>query len=280
MKVIRRGFFITKALNSVLNFEFYLLNFTVMNYNSFFSCRFSIFVIIANLGLFCQCSNELDDCFFLTNEKVKRQYNLDAFDAVKSTLKGNYFFKQGKEHQIEITGHPRYIDSLSKRVYKQQLRLSNQYPFCHEDNNYEITVTLPQLKKLFIDAESRITVEDFKDQSELDIKLSQKSFLDIKHYKGLRSFYAFISQDAEITCTEEYDPLDEVNIVIEGNGSFSGYTMPAKKVQVNILGKGYCEVNAIEKLHVEIKGQASVYAKGMPSLYKRITGQGDVYFTD
>ena len=117
-----------------------------MNYNSFFSCRFSIFVIIPNVGLFCQCSNELDDCFFLTNEKVKRQYNLDAFDTVKSTLKGNYFFKQGKEHQIEITGHPRYIDSLSKRVYKQQLTLSNQYPFCHEDNDYEITVTLPQLK--------------------------------------------------------------------------------------------------------------------------------------
>ena len=158
--------------------------------------------------------------------------------------------------------------------------MSNQYPFCHEDNDYEITVTLPQLKKLFIDAESRITIEDFKDQSELDIKLSQKSFLDIKRYKGLRSFYAFISQNAEIACIEEHEPLEEVNIVIEGNGRFSGYTMPAKKVQVNILGKGHCEVNAIEKLHVEIKGQANVYAKGMPSLYKRITGQGDVYFTD
>ena len=89
-----------------------------------------------------------------------------------------------KERNIKkITGHPRYIDSLSKWVYKQQLTLSNQYPFCHEDNDYYITVTLPQLKKLFIDAESRITVEDFKDQSELDIKLSQKSFLDIKSYR-------------------------------------------------------------------------------------------------
>ena len=136
------------------------------------------------------------------------------------------------------------------------------------------------MKKLFIDAESRITIEDFKDQSELDIKLSQKSFLDINQYKGLCRFYAFISQDAEITCIEEHNPLEEVNIVIEGNGRFLGYTMPAKNVKVNILGKGYCEVNAIEILHVEIKGRANVYSKGMPSLYKRITGQGDVYFTD
>ena len=251
-----------------------------MDLPTLYFCRYPILFIIINLCLFCRCSNELDDCFFLTDDKVQRKYDLDAFDTVKSTLKGNYVFKQGKEHQIEIKGHPRYIDSLSKRVYKQQLTLSNQYPFCHEDNDYEITVTLPQLKKLFIDAESRITVEDFKNQSELDIKLSQKSFLDIKRYKGLRSFYAFISQDAEIACIEEHEPLEEVNIVIEGNGRFSGYTMLAKKVQVNILGKGHCEVNAIEKLHVEIKGQANVYAKGMPSLYKRITGQGDVYFTD
>ena len=251
-----------------------------MDLPTLYFCRYPILFIIINLCLFCRCSNELDDCFFLTDDKVQRQYDLDAFDAVKSTLRGNYVIKQGKKHQIEIMGHPRYIDSLSKRVYKQQLTLSNQHPFCHEDNAYEITITLPQLKKLFIDAESRITVEEFKNQSELDIKLSQKSFLDIKRYQGLRSFYAFISQDAEIALIEEHDPLEEVNIVIEGNGRFSGYTMPAKKVQVNILGKGHCEVNAIEKLHVVIKGQASVYAKGMPSLYKRITGQGDVYFTD
>ena len=251
-----------------------------MDLPTLYFCRYPILFIIINLCLFCRCSNELDDCFFLTDDKVQRQYDLDAFDAVKSTLRGNYVIKQGKKHQIEIMGHPRYIDSLSKRVYKQQLTLSNQHPFCHEDNDYEITITLPQLKKLFIDAESRITVEEFKNQSELDIKLSQKSFLDIKRYQGLRSFYAFISQDAEIALIEEHDPLEEVNIVIEGNGRFSGYTMPAKKVQVNILGKGHCEVNAIEKLHVVIKGQASVYAKGMPSLYKRITGQGDVYFTD
>ena len=127
---------------------------------------------------------QLDDCFFLTDDKVQRKYDFDAFNTVKSTLKGNYVFKQGEKYQIEIMGHPRYIDFLSKRVYMQQLTLSNQYPFCHEDNDYEITVILPQLKKLFIDAESRITIEDFKDQSELDIKLSQKSFLDIKRYKG------------------------------------------------------------------------------------------------
>jgi hypothetical protein len=63
-------------------------------------------------------------------------------------------------------------------------------------------------------------------------------------------------------------------------GTLEDYPIPAKNVTVNIEGKGYCEVNAIEKLNVVIKGNANVYSKGMPSLYKRITGKGDVYFND
>ena len=51
-------------------------------------------------------------------------------------------------------------------------------------------------------------------------------------------------------------------------------------MNVNILGKGHCEVNTIEKLHDEIKGDADVYSKGNPILYKHITGKGDVYFID
>ena len=251
-----------------------------MNYPTLSLCSYPILFIILNLCLFCRCSKELDDCFFLTDDKVKRQFDLDAFQTVKSSLRGDYVFKQGEKYQMEIYGNPRYIDSLSKQVYKQQLVLNSKYPFCHDKGTYEITIIFPELKQLYIDAKSRITVEDFQNQTGLNVRLSQKSFLDIHRFRGLKKFYAFISQDAEISCLKEFNPLEEINIMIEGKGRFSGYSMPAKKVHVNILGKGHCEVNAIEKLHVEIKGQANVYAKGMPSLYKRITGQGDVYFTD
>lgn len=88
-----------------------------MNLPTLNFCSYPIFFIIINLCLFYRCTNELDDCFFLTQDKVKRQYDLNAFDTVKSSLKGKYIFKQGKEYQIEISGYPRYIDSLSKQVY-------------------------------------------------------------------------------------------------------------------------------------------------------------------
>ena len=85
-------------------------------------------------------------------------------------------------------------------------------------------------------------------------------------------------ENALIKTNTPSNEIDSLKVLIEGDGRFNGFNIPAKNVDVSILGKGYCEVNAIEKLHVVIKGDANVVSKGMPSLYKRITGRGDVYF--
>lgn len=89
-----------------------------------------------------------------------------------------------------------------------------------------------------------------------------------------------LREDATIKANTPLEEIDSLQVNIEGDGRFNGYNVPAKNVDVNILGKGYCEVNAIKKLHVVIKGDANVVSKGMPSLYKSITGRGDVYFKD
>lgn len=41
------------------------------------------------------------------------------------------------------------------------------------------------------------------------------------------------------------DPIDSLQVVIEGDGRLDGFNIPAKNVNISILGKGYCEVNAI-----------------------------------
>ena len=108
----------------------------------------------------------------------------------------------------------------------------------------------------------------------------------------LQNFHAFLSQEAQITTVEELKLLEQVEIIIEGKGYFWAKFNAFKKsepnyniklleqVEIIIEGKGHCKVNTIEKLHVEIKGDADVFSKGNPILYKRITGKGDVYFID
>ena len=146
---------------------------------------------------------------------------------------------------------------------------------------FDIVITLPKVKEIFIDAKSKVTIEDFEKQEDLNITLSKKSFLDINQFKGTHKFFMLLREDAMIKSnTTLLEPLDSLQVVIEGDGRLDCFNIPAKNVKISILGKGYCEVNAIEKLHVVIKGDANVVSKGMPSLYKSITGRGDVYFKD
>ena len=75
-----------------------------MDLPTLYFCRYPILFIIINLCLFCRCSNELDDCFFLTDDKVQRKYDLDAFDTVKSTLKGILFLSKERNIKLRLGG--------------------------------------------------------------------------------------------------------------------------------------------------------------------------------
>ena len=235
-------------------------------------------MILSSLFTFSSCTEEFEDCFYLTDEVVTKVYPLDDFNQLETFVPGEYTLKQGSTHNIEITEHPRYLDSLSSQVYNKQLSISNRFPFCEDNAPFKALINLPKIKKILIDTKSKVILEDFENQEELSITLNKKSILDINQFKGTHKFYIQLREDAKITSNTPLNKIDSLKVVIEGDGRLGGFNIPAKNVAISILGKGYCEVNAIEKLHVVIKGDANVVSKGMPSLYKRIIGRGNVYF--
>ncbi len=242
--------------------------------------RFIPSFLMLSLSLFTNCTEDYDECFYLTDEMETKVYALKEFTQIETFVPGEYTFKQGKVHQIKITAHPRYIDSINRQVHHKTLSISNLFPFCENNSQLKVEITLPKIKRLLIDAESKVTMEDFINQEDLHINLSKKSLLEINRFQGMHKLYMQLREDALISSTTPLDKIDSLQVNIEGDGSLNGFNIPAKNVDISILGKGYCEVNAIEKLHVVIKGDASVVSKGMPSLYKSITGRGDVYFKD
>jgi len=242
--------------------------------------RFIPSILMLSLFTVMSCTEEYDECFYLTDEMITKVYPLNDFNHIESFVQGAYTFKQSKQHQIKITGHPRYLDSLSTQVNLETLSITNRFPFCENKAQLKVEITLPMIKHLFIDAESHVIFDDFENQTDLYINLSKKSFLEINRFQGMHNFFIQLREDALIKTNTPLNEIDSLQVNIEGDGRFNGFNIPAKNVAISILGKGYCEVNAIEKLHVVIKGDANVISKGMPSLYKSITGRGDVYFKD
>lgn len=230
--------------------------------------------------LFQNCEKDLNECFFLDNTKATTTLSLKPFNHISTHLNGTYIIKQGNSYQMEVKGSKRYLDSLVGYVHNKQLTIENNAPFCTAETHFEIIVILPTLEHITFDGQSEIKIDDFKDQSELSIQLSEHSNLYLNSFEGLKNLEITLSQNATVGCLKKIKPLENLKIKIEGNGAFKGYSLPAKKVDISIEGKGYCEVNTIEKLSVVIKGDANVVTKGNPSIYKRITGRGDIHFTD
>ncbi|MGB2244922.1 MAG: GIN domain-containing protein [Flavobacteriaceae bacterium] len=236
--------------------------------------------IVASNG-FQSCSTELNECFFLEDEiTASRNFDVSKFDEVISNWPGNYVIKQGPKHSLEVTGSQRYIDSLSQHLSDGKLYLENNVPFCQSSEPFRVTLTLPYLKHVFVNAESNIEIKDFINQDELTLKLTENSRLKLQRYEGLRQLNVSLSQNAKLLVTQKNKPLEKLDIKVEGSGEFRGYNIPTNNTAINIDGKGYCEVNTLTKLSVIIKGEGHVFTKGSPSIYKRITGRGDVYFND
>lgn len=229
---------------------------------------------------FQNCEKELNECFFLDEASASTTLSLEPFERISTHLNGTYTLKQGDHYEMKVKGSKRYLDSLVGDVHNKQLTIDNNALFCSAETQFEICITLPTLKQLAFDGQSKVTIDHFKNQKELSIKLSEYSNLVLNAFDGLKYLEIALSQNAAVTGLKEMEPLESVKIKIEGNGAFKGYALPAKKIDISIEGKGYCEVNTLEKLSVVIKGDANVVTKGKPSIYKRITGKGDVHFTD
>ena len=74
------------------------------------------------------------------------------------------------------------------------------------------------------------------------------------------------------------DPMETTNldIFLNGSGSFFGFPLSAQSCQVDIIGSGNCEVTANQELDVIIEGSGSVFYKGTPTIKEHITGSGRV----
>lgn len=72
------------------------------------------------------------------------------------------------------------------------------------------------------------------------------------------------------------DPMETTNldILLNGSGSFFGFPLSAQNCQVDIIGSGNCEVTANQELDVIIEGSGSVFYKGTPTIKEHITGSG------
>lgn len=124
---------------------------------------------------------------------------------------------------------------------------------------------------------SQRVISDFENQKSLNLHILSNSSVELNDLIGLEYLGIELKEGSSFTSKKQIKNVSLMKIYILGNGHVNSYSIRVQKVEVEIHGKGYCEVTALKRLDVNLVGNGNVYYMGMPKIHKRINGKGDVY---
>lgn len=140
-------------------------------------------------------------------------------------------------------------------------------------SRFVVFTNSPSLKYVESKGASNITLKGSIAGSDLKVEM-----------KGVGDFHAenLIYEKAEFKLQGANDMIiagqcHKVKIELSGTGDVKAVDMPVDELECNLRGSGNMEVNAIEKLSIEIKGKGTIAYKGNPQITKQnIKGAGAV----
>ena len=202
---------------------------------------------------------------------------LDEFNEIELYFKGNVRIKQGGKYTITFIEYSLLLDNIKKPVINNKLIINLNNPFCKPSIAQEIIITTPNLQKLILREKSQTVISDFENQKNLNLQILSNSSVELNDFIGLEYLEIELKEGSSFTSKKQIKSVSLMKIHILGNGHVNSYSIRAQKVEVEIHGKGYCEVTALKRLDVNVVGNGNVYYMGMPKIHKRINGKGDVY---
>jgi hypothetical protein len=227
------------------------------------------------------CEKEEDfSCIVDNNSSVEKTIQLDYFDRIGVYVEGNIEIKQGEKTAITLKGNSALVDSLYTTIENNKLNVELRSPYCTPSTQLQLTITTPIVKEFLVSEKSQVVFNDFDNQQKLKLQINSNSVIEINQFEGLNEMAISLQEGAHFISNHKIKEVSKLKIDIKGNGSLSGYPIVAQDVEIDIEGKGNCEITALSRLDVNIVGNANVYCNGKPKIHNRITGKGDVYFTD
>ena len=206
-------------------------------------------LMIVNYVLF---SCEADDVVSGSGNLITETRTVSVFNKVSSIGVFDINITQGNFQSVEIIADDNIIDYVTTKVVNNELLL-----YLDDSHNYS-----------YLNLKANIVVEHLN-----AIKNEGIGKINIINVNESGSFSVYNSGTGDITMSGTADNLILEN---EGTGIFKGFQFMVINCNVDIIGSGDCEINALNSLDVVIEGSGDVYYKGTPSIQSNISGSGMV----
>lgn len=200
--------------------------------------------------LISSCSSD-DDTIYASGNLITEKREIESFTKLSSEGIFEVTITQGSPQSVEIIADDNVIQHVRTSVVDSQLKLYL------EDYNFRD-----------ISLHANIVVERIN-----GIENSGVGDIIISNVDETGSFNIYNSGAGNISIQGSAESLTIEN---EGTGKFNGFLFLVSDCNVEIIGSGDCEVNAMNALDVDIKGSGDVYYKGSPAVSTTISGSGNV----
>lgn len=233
------------------------------------------FLILAILALFItSCDDPI--CIKGNGPIVSEIINVNnSFSKVEMEGSFDVIISYGNNLEVQAVGHQNIIDEVITSVVGDELILELDKR-CIVDNDLTINITMPYLAKATLDGSGDMLINNFEDQSDLEIVLMGSGDIVFKEFTGTENLYVKIDGSGDVSGNRHFPDIDKVDIRISGSGDYAGYPIRANECNVSISGSGSAKVYAEDILNVTIDGSGDVLYKGNPALTQYISGSGDV----
>lgn len=177
---------------------------------------------------------------------------------------------QGDKASLVINGDEDALEDVHVKVSGEKLEVYNKSHHQHKDD-VEITITIPDLKKLSLSGVVDIKTPEMVRFDNLKVEVSGVAVIDFSIKSKALELEASGVLTAEITG-------ETTNLIIEisGVGKLDASELQSENCEVEVSGVAKASVNVNEKLDASVSGMGRISYKGRPVINKSSSGFGTI----
>lgn len=226
--------------------------------------------------IFSSCKDELP---IVSGNKIiiSKEFKFDAlvgadvFDYVDTV-----FFIQGSTQSVIVKADSNIVSRLTKEVVGNAWQVKFQPGAKYESYTMNIYITLPTLKRAYMEGKGIMNISSFVNQSELYLGLKGDGIVNVGQFDGATDVTVYLEGGGAINCPVFPNPyIENLHLETKGDqGEINCFNFVGENVTAKVTGLNLINTKAMKTLDVTINGDGAVYYKGSPTLTQDIKGYG------
>ncbi|MEM7551455.1 MAG: DUF2807 domain-containing protein [Bacteroidota bacterium] len=232
----------------------------------------TLITVLVFHSIFISCNN----CTEGVGQIESRLLTLDSFSVIELSLSTDVIIRQGESQEISVRGNPNILDRLNQNVSSDGTWSVNLGNGCFTDFILEVEIIVPDINRVIVNGSGNLMLTEFSSSETLSIDIFGSG--DVRMNNGFigAGLNVNISGSGSVTATGNFNPINNLSIVISGSGRFEGFPVRTNDCDISISGSGSSEVNVVDNLNVIISGSGSVLYRVNPTITQTINGSGNL----